>query len=142
MTVRLYDTSTRSLAPLPEPPARVGMYVCGPTVYQRAHIGNGRPFVVFSWLRNWLRDRGYDVTYVHNITDINDKIYEAAPGHSAERAAEATQWYLEMSLRSVSGCRIRCRSRPRRTPRSSSSAAELIASGHAYEAGGEAIREV
>ena len=66
------------------------MYVCGPTVYQRAHIGNAVPFVIFAWLRNWLRERGYTVTYVHNITDVNDKIYEAAPGASAERAREAT----------------------------------------------------
>jgi cysteinyl-tRNA synthetase len=71
------------------------MYVCGPTVYQRAHIGNARPFVVFSWLRDWLRATGYEVTFVHNITDVNDKIYEAAPGRSAERAKEATSWYLE-----------------------------------------------
>ena len=71
------------------------MYVCGPTVYQRAHIGNAVPFVIFAWLRNWLRERGYEVTYVHNITDVNDKIYEAAPGASAARAREATAWYLE-----------------------------------------------
>ena len=95
MTVRLYDTATKSLVALPDPPAKVGMYVCGPTVYQRAHIGNAVPFVIFAWLRNWLRERGYDVTYVHNITDVNDKIYEAAPGASAARAREATQWYLE-----------------------------------------------
>ena len=95
MTVRLYDTSTKSLVALPDPPAKVGMYVCGPTVYQRAHIGNAVPFVIFAWLRNWLRERGYDVTYVHNITDVNDKIYEAAPGASAARAREATQWYLD-----------------------------------------------
>ena len=95
MTVRLYDTATKSLVELPPAPAQVGMYVCGPTVYQRAHIGNAVPFVIFAWLRNWLRERGYDVTYVHNITDVNDKIYEAAPGASAERAREATAWYLE-----------------------------------------------
>jgi cysteinyl-tRNA synthetase len=95
MTVRLYDTATRDLVELPDPPAKVGMYVCGPTVYQRAHIGNAVPFVIFAWLRNWLRERGYDVVYVHNITDVNDKIYEAAPGASAARAREATAWYLE-----------------------------------------------
>ena len=95
MTIRLYDTQTKSLVALPAPPAKVGMYVCGPTVYQRAHIGNAVPFVIFAWLRNWLRERGYDVTYVHNITDVNDKIYEAAPGASAARAREATRWYLE-----------------------------------------------
>jgi len=71
------------------------MYFCGPTVNARAHIGNARPFVVGMWLRNWLRERGYDATLVHNITDINDKIYEAAPDASAELAEQVTAWYLE-----------------------------------------------
>jgi cysteinyl-tRNA synthetase len=71
------------------------MYVCGPTVYARAHIGNARPYVLGCWYKRWLRERGYEVTLVHNITDVNDKIYEAAPGASAARAAEATDWYLE-----------------------------------------------
>jgi cysteinyl-tRNA synthetase len=71
------------------------MYFCGPTVNARAHIGNARPFVVGMWLRNWLRERGYDATLVHNITDINDKIYEAAPGASAALAEQVTAWYLE-----------------------------------------------
>src|SRR5438445_374043 len=78
--MRLYSTLSRKLEELPPPPGPIGMYVCGPTVYQRAHVGNARPFVVFSWLRNWLRERGYEVTFVHNITDVNDSIYEAAPG--------------------------------------------------------------
>jgi cysteinyl-tRNA synthetase len=95
MAVTVYSTSARGRMGLPEPPAQVGMYVCGPTVYRRAHIGNARPFVVFSWLRNWLRERGYAVTLVQNITDINDRIYEAAPGRSAELAVQATAWYLE-----------------------------------------------
>src|SRR5947207_353717 len=93
--MRLYDSATRQLRELPPPPARIGMYFCGPTVYARAHIGNGRPFIVGMWLRSWLRSRGYDATLVHNITDINDKIYSAAPGRSAELAEEATTWYLE-----------------------------------------------
>jgi cysteinyl-tRNA synthetase len=93
--MRLYDTSTRSLVELPPPPGPVRMYFCGPTVYARAHIGNARPFVVGMWLRSWLRASGYDAELVHNITDINDKIYDAAPGASAELAARATEWYLE-----------------------------------------------
>ena len=93
--MRLYSTLQRGLVELPDPPAPVGMYVCGPTVYARAHIGNARPYVVFSWLARWLRLRGYAVTLVHNITDVNDKIYEAAPGASAGRAEDATRWYLE-----------------------------------------------
>ena len=94
--MRLYSTLQRGLVELPPPgDGPVRMYFCGPTVYQRAHIGNARPFVLGMWLRNWLRHRGYDVTLVHNITDVNDKIYDAAPGASAELAARATEWYLE-----------------------------------------------
>jgi cysteinyl-tRNA synthetase len=94
--MRLYSTLQRGLVDLPEPGAGpVRMYFCGPTVYQRAHIGNARPFVFGMWLRSWLRHRGYDATLVHNITDVNDKIYDAAPGASAELAARATEWYIE-----------------------------------------------
>jgi cysteinyl-tRNA synthetase len=137
MSVRLYDTATRSLVELPEPPAPVGMYVCGPTVYQRAHIGNAVPFVIFSWLRNWLRERGYDVTYVHNITDVNDKIYEAAPGASAARAADATRWYLEDTASFGLGMPDEQPLATQTIPEIVALIEELIASGHAYEAGGD-----
>jgi cysteinyl-tRNA synthetase len=94
--MRLYDTATRGLVDLPEPGERpIGMYFCGPTVYQRIHVGNARPFVVSMWLRRWLQERGYDVTLVENITDINDKIYAAAPGDSAKLASDAARWYVE-----------------------------------------------
>jgi cysteinyl-tRNA synthetase len=93
--VRLYNTLSRRVEALPPPPGPVRMYFCGPTVYQRAHIGNARPFALGMWLRAWLRRRGYEATFVHNITDVNDKIYDAAPGASAELAERATQWYLE-----------------------------------------------
>jgi len=83
--MRLYSTLQRGLVELPPPEAGpVRMYFCGPTVYQRAHIGNARPFVLGMWLRSWLKQRGYDVTLVHNITDVNDKIYDAAPSASAD----------------------------------------------------------
>src|SRR5580765_3545837 len=93
--MRLYNTLSRAVEELPAAPAPVRMYFCGPTVYARAHIGNARPFIVGMWLRDWLRLRGYEATLVHNITDINDKIYDAAPGKSAELATRATAWYLE-----------------------------------------------
>jgi cysteinyl-tRNA synthetase len=93
--MRLYSTLDRAEVELPEPPGPVGIYVCGPTVYQRIHVGNARPFVVSMWLRRWLQATGYDVTLVENITDINDKIYAARPGASAELAADASRWYLE-----------------------------------------------
>ncbi len=137
MAVRLYDTSTRTLVELPAPPAKVGMYVCGPTVYQRAHIGNARPFVVFSWLRNWLRERGHEVTFVHNITDVNDKIYEAAPGRSAERAREATQWYLEDTASFGLGMPDELPLATETIPEILELVAELVDSGHAYDAGGD-----
>jgi cysteinyl-tRNA synthetase len=93
--MRLYNTATRGLDELPAPPGPIRMYVCGPTVYQRIHIGNARPFVISMWLKRWLAQQGYDVTLVENVTDINDKIYAAAPGASAELAATATRQYIE-----------------------------------------------
>jgi len=93
--MRLFDTYTKSLVELPPPPGPIRMYFCGPTVYARAHVGNARPFVIGMWMRSWLRETGYEATLVHNITDVNDKIYDAAPGASAELAERATAWYLE-----------------------------------------------
>ncbi len=94
----LYDSLTRQKQELPPPPGPIRMYVCGPTVYQRIHVGNARPYVVFIWLKRWLEHHGYDVTLVENVTDVNDKIYEAAEKQrigSEKLAAAATQWYLE-----------------------------------------------
>jgi cysteinyl-tRNA synthetase len=77
--VTLYDTRTRSVQPFnPRDPQKVGIYACGPTVYARVHVGNARPFIVFSQLKRFLVYEGYGVTLVGNITDINDKIYDAA----------------------------------------------------------------
>jgi cysteinyl-tRNA synthetase len=135
--MRLYDTLTRSKRELPPPPGPIRMYFCGPTVYARAHIGNARPFVLGMWLRSWLRERGYDVTLVHNITDINDKIYAAAPGASAALADEATGWYLEDTGDLGLGM-------PDELPRATAYVtqivrfiAELVDGGFAYPAGGD-----
>lgn len=135
--MRLSDTLTKSKVELPEPPARIGMYTCGPTVYQRIHIGNARPFVISMWLRRWLRESGYDVVLVENITDVNDKIYDAAPTRSAELAAQASQWYIEDTDLLGLG-------RPDHEPKATATIAEIIAlieelvdSGHAYEAAGD-----
>jgi cysteinyl-tRNA synthetase len=72
--MQLYDTLTRGKQELPPTPGPIRMYTCGPTVYQRIHIGNARPFVISMWLRRWLAERGYEVNLVENITDVNDKI--------------------------------------------------------------------
>jgi cysteinyl-tRNA synthetase len=93
--MRLYSTLSRQKEELPPPPGPIGMYFCGPTVYQRIHVGNAVPFVLPLWLKRWLERTGYETKLVINITDINDKIYDAAPGASAQLARDATQWYLE-----------------------------------------------
>jgi cysteinyl-tRNA synthetase len=92
--VRLFDTATKTITPVDPPDGHIRMYFCGPTVYARAHAGNARPFVLGMWLTRWLRASGRTVTFVHNITDINDKIYLAAPNASADLANAATEWYL------------------------------------------------
>ena len=98
MSIRLYSTLSRRLEELPDPPGPIRMYVCGSTVYQRIHVGNSRPFVLAMWLRRWLRSRGYEVTLVHNITDVDDHIYEEAAKvgkGSRELAEEATGWFFQ-----------------------------------------------
>jgi cysteinyl-tRNA synthetase len=99
----LHDTRSGELMPLrPRDPGRVGVYACGPTVYSRIHIGNARPFVVFALLKRFLEHEGYTVDLVVNVTDVNDKIYDAArqanpdqPPSSAELAAEMTRHYRD-----------------------------------------------
>jgi cysteinyl-tRNA synthetase len=135
--MRVHDTLTGSLVELPSPPAEIGMYVCGPTVYHRAHIGNARPFVVFSWLRNWLRERGYDVTFVHNVTDVNDKIYDAAPGRSAELAEKATRWYLEDTGDLGLGMPDEMPLATQSIPEILALIEELVQAGHAYPVDGD-----
>ena len=135
--MRLYDTFTRGLRELPAPPGPVRMYSCGPTVYQRIHVGNAVPFVVAMWLRSWLRETGYDTKLVINITDINDKIYDAAPGESARLAEDATRWYVEDTDRLMLG-------RPDVEPTAVETVLdqiamieELIERGYAYESNGD-----
>jgi cysteinyl-tRNA synthetase len=138
--MRLYDTLTRSPIELPPPPGPIRMYVCGSTVYQRVHVGNSRPFVLAMWLRSWLRRSGYEVTLVHNITDVDDKVYVEAKRlgiPSRELAAEATEWFLEDTDDLGLG-------RPDVEPRASETIEEIVAfieqlleRGHAYVAEGD-----
>jgi cysteinyl-tRNA synthetase len=96
--IRLQDTRSGELMPLAPPNGRpVGIYACGPTVYNRIHVGNARPFVVFSWLKRFLEHEGLPATFVANITDVNDKIYDAARERgvpSEQLAREMTDHYL------------------------------------------------
>jgi cysteinyl-tRNA synthetase len=136
--VRIRDTLTGELRSLDS--EGVGIYACGPTVYSRIHIGNARPFVVFSLFARFLRSEGYRPKLVVNVTDINDKIYvaarEAGKG-SAEFAEEMTRAYFEDTDRLGLG-------RPDSEPLASETVdgivsliKELVDSCHAYESGGD-----
>jgi len=137
--VRIRDTLTGDLVPL-DPSGEVGIYACGPTVYSRIHIGNARPFVVFSLLARFLRSEGYATKLVVNVTDINDKIYLAAGEageESGEFAARMIRAYFEDTGRLGLG-------RPDAEPLATETIggivaliSELIENGHAYEAGGD-----
>src|SRR4029450_12812497 len=96
--IRLDDTRTGSKLPLePRDPGGVGIHSGGPTVCNRIHIGNARPYVVPSLLKRFLEHEGYEVTFVANVTDINDKIYDDARPlgvASADLAREMTAHYF------------------------------------------------
>src|SRR5215216_6311477 len=96
--VRIHDTLTGELRTLElRDPPKVGIYACGPTVYGRVHVGNARPFVMFALLKRFLEHEGYDTTFVANVTDVNDKIYDAARERgvpSEELAREMTEAYF------------------------------------------------
>ena len=140
-SIRLYDTRSGELRELvPGPDNSVGIYACGPTVYGRIHVGNARPFVVNSLLKRFLAHEGYAVTLVINITDVNDKIYDAARASgvpSADLAAEMGAHYIA----DTDGLHL---GRPDSEPLASetmepivSLIAELIERGHAYAVDGD-----
>jgi cysteinyl-tRNA synthetase len=139
--IYLHDTRTGTVRRLePREPGKVAIYACGPTVYARIHVGNARPFVVFSLLKRFLVREGYEVTFVANVTDVNDKIYAAAnaAGVSSERlAAEMTAAYVEDTNALALG-------RPDHEPLASETIAgiigliqRLIERGHAYAIQGD-----
>lgn len=89
--IKIYDTKTRSKREfVPVEPGKVGMYVCGPTVYNYIHIGNARTFISFDTIRRYLTWRGYEVTFVQNVTDVDDKIINKAneEGRTADEVAK------------------------------------------------------
>jgi cysteinyl-tRNA synthetase len=93
----IHDTRSGERIALKSPDeGPVGIYACGPTVYNRIHIGNARPFVVFSLLKRYLEHAGHEVRFVINVTDVNDKIYDRARSlgvPSSQLAAEMTAAY-------------------------------------------------
>lgn len=89
----LYNTLTRQKEVFtPIEPGKVRMYVCGMTVYDYCHLGHARVMVVFDMVSRWLRASGLDVTYVRNITDIDDKIIKRAPSSRAPPSISPACW--------------------------------------------------
>ena len=139
--VRIQDTLSRQTRQLePGKRGQVGIYACGPTVYGRIHIGNARPYVIFTLLKRFLEHEGFDAKLVINVTDINDKIYDAAreAGQpSAEYAAEMTAAYIADTDALGLG-------RPDAEPLATETIAEIVSliealidGGHAYQANGD-----
>jgi cysteinyl-tRNA synthetase len=139
--LRIHDTLSGEVVPVaPSDGRRIGIYACGPTVYGRIHVGNARPFIVFSLLKRFLEHEGYETTLVVNVTDVNDKIYDAARRRgvpSEELAREMTAAYTEDTDRLDLG-------RPDEEPKATEAIAAIVAliqdlvdSGHAYERGGD-----
>lgn len=93
MSIRLYNTLSRSVEEfVPRNSTKVHMFVCGPTVFDYIHIGNARPFTFFDVVAKWLRERGFDVTYIQNITDIDDKIILRAGQKNQDPLAYAHEY--------------------------------------------------
>ena len=141
MTLQLYNSLSRAKEEfVPRDEGKVGIYACGPTVYNLVHVGNARPYVTFAVLRSWLRRRGYEVTLVENITDVDDKIIAKA---NAERRAPdevavefAAAYHDDMDRL---GEALRPDVEPLATetiPEIIDLCCQLISSGHAYEADG------
>lgn len=139
--IKLYDTKLRrkvDFEPLHE--GKVSMYVCGPTVYNRIHIGNARTFISFDTIRRYLKWRGFEVTFVQNVTDVDDKIIKRAneEGRSAaEVAAEYTRLFIEdMHAAGVEDPDVR----PKATEEIGTMielVQQLVDGGHAYEVEGD-----
>ncbi|MGZ4758009.1 MAG: cysteine--tRNA ligase, partial [Acidimicrobiales bacterium] len=137
--LQLFDTAEGRVVPFEtREPGKVSMYVCGPTVYGPPHLGHGRFSLVFDVLRRYLEWSGFEVTYVSNITDIDDKIIERAnaEGRSADEIARKCEkvWYKAMDAINVK--------RPTHDPHATAYVdqmvaliADLVARGDAYETG-------
>ena len=95
MKVNFYNSLTNKVEEfIPQIPGKVSMYVCGPTVYNYPHVGNMRPVVVFDTLRRFLTYIGYEVTYVSNYTDVDDKIIKASIAEG-KTEKELTEFYIK-----------------------------------------------
>ncbi len=139
--IKIYNTQTRQKEKFQSVElGKIGMYVCGPTVYNYIHIGNARTFISFDVIRRYLEWRGFKVTFVQNVTDVDDKIINKAKEEGrtpAEVAAEYTKAFIDdMHKAGVKDPDIR----PKATeeiPAMIELVEDLIKGGHAYEVEGD-----
>jgi len=139
--MKIYDTLSgekREFVPVHE--GRVGMYVCGPTTYDYAHIGHARPAILFDVFRRFLEYLGYDVILISNITDVDDKIINKAK-ERGEDPVEMAHYYAREYLKDMDALRVR---RPNIIPKATRHIEEivnlikiLVDKGYAYESGGD-----
>mgnify|MGYP001501810641 FL=1 len=124
MTIYVYNTLTKKKEPfVPLEEGKVKMYVCGPTVYNYIHIGNARPAIVYDMVRRYLQYRGYEVTYVSNFTDVDDKIIRAA-NELGENALDVANRFIEAYFRDIESLGVK---RADAHPRVTETIPEIIA---------------
>ena len=105
--MRIYNTLTKSKQEfVPLEPGKVKMYVCGPTVYNLIHIGNARPMIVFDTVRRYMEYRGYEVNYVSNFTDVDDKIIKKAIEEGVD-ASVISKRYIEECKKDMEAMNVR-----------------------------------
>ncbi|MEC5269225.1 cysteine--tRNA ligase [Heyndrickxia coagulans] len=141
MSIQIYNTLTRKKEPfIPLEEGKVKMYVCGPTVYNYIHIGNARPAIVFDTVRRYLEFRGYDVHYVSNFTDVDDRLIKAAK-ELGEEVPVISERFIQAYFEDIDalGC-SHADVHPRVTENMDTIIAfieKLIEKGHAYESDGD-----
>jgi cysteinyl-tRNA synthetase len=141
MSIHIYNTLTRQKEPfIPLEEGKVKMYVCGPTVYNYIHIGNSRPVIVYDTVRRYLTYRGFDVNFVSNFTDVDDKIIRTA-NELGEEVSELTERFIAAYFEDVTalGCK-KADAHPRVTEHMDSIIEfieVLIEKGFAYESQGD-----
>ncbi len=144
--LKIYNTlNKRKEAFEPIKPGKVGIYVCGPTVYDASHIGHARSVVVFDVIVRYLRAIGYEVTYVRNFTDVDDKIINRA-GELGISTRELSERYIDEFYEDMDALKVgRATIEPRATDHIDEIIGvveRLISRGHAYEAGGDVFYAV
>ena len=105
--MKIYDTMTRYKEEFRTiEPGKVRMYVCGPTVYNLIHIGNARPMIFFDTVRRYLEYKGYEVNFVSNFTDVDDKIIKAANEEGVD-ASVISERYIAECKKDMAGMNVR-----------------------------------